>query len=61
MIELLQGLALVLVVEGVLWAVFPGAMRRAAAKAAESEDGVLRFGGLAFAATGVAAVWLLRG
>ncbi|HEX2527277.1 MAG TPA: DUF2065 domain-containing protein [Geminicoccus sp.] len=61
MMELLQGLALVLVVEGVLWALFPGAMRRAAQTAAASRDGALRFGGLVFAMVGVAAVWLLRG
>jgi uncharacterized protein YjeT (DUF2065 family) len=61
MMELIQGLALVLVVEGVLWALFPGMMRRAALTAASTEDGRLRFGGLTFAVAGVLAVWLLRG
>ena len=61
MMNLLQTLALVLAVEGILWTLFPGPMRRVAARAAESDEGMLRYGGLAFAVTGVVAVWLLRG
>ena len=61
MMNLLQTLALVLVVEGVLWTLFPTTMRRMAAKAADSDESMLRYGGLAFAVTGVVAVWLLRG
>ena len=58
--DLLTGLALVLVVEGVLWALFPGPMRQAAARAALLDTGRLRLGGLAFAALGVVLVWLIR-
>ena len=47
--DLLTALALVLVIEGVLYAAFPSGMRRAL----ES--------GLVAAAIGVAAVWLVRG
>ncbi|WP_027134068.1 DUF2065 domain-containing protein [Geminicoccus roseus] len=61
MMNFWQTLALVLVVEGVVWALFPTAMRRLAARAAETEEGALRYGGLAFAVTGVVVVWLLRG
>jgi uncharacterized protein YjeT (DUF2065 family) len=59
--DLLTALALVLVVEGVLWALFPDRMRQAAARASAMEDQKLRMGGLVFAALGVAAVWLIRG
>jgi hypothetical protein len=61
MIELFTLLALVLVVEGCLWALFPDAMRRAAARAMAMPTQTLRVGGLAFAVVGVLAVWLIRG
>lgn len=59
--DLLTAAALVLVLEGALWALFPGAMQRAAARAMTLELGILRTGGLAFAALGVFIVWLIRG
>jgi uncharacterized protein YjeT (DUF2065 family) len=61
MIDLATGLALVLVIEGVLWALFPGGMRDMASRAAAIEPTRLRAGGLAFAAIGVLIVWLIRG
>lgn len=60
MAELGTALALVLVIEGVLWALFPERMKQAAARAILLEDGSLRVGGLAFAVLGVALVWLIR-
>lgn len=53
--------ALVLVLEGALWALFPGGMKRAAAMAVSLPDGALRRTGLIAAVLGVVAVWLLRG
>ena len=53
-------LALVLVVEGVLWALFPEKMKQAAARAVLIDAGSLRLGGLAFAGVGVLLVWLIR-
>jgi hypothetical protein len=53
-------MALVLVIEGVLWALFPERMKQAAARAILLESGSLRAGGLAFAAFGVMLVWLIR-
>lgn len=61
MIDLGTGLALVLVVEGVLWALFPEVMKQAAARAMLMEPASLRLGGLAFASVGVLLVWLIRG
>ena len=58
--DLGTGLALVLVVEGVLWALFPETMKQAAALAVMLEVGRLRVGGLAFAVAGVLLVWLIR-
>jgi uncharacterized protein YjeT (DUF2065 family) len=58
--DLGTGLALVLVVEGVLWALFPDRMKQAAARAMMLESGPLRLGGLAFATLGVLLVWLIR-
>jgi uncharacterized protein YjeT (DUF2065 family) len=60
MAELGTALALVLVVEGVLWALFPEGMKQAAAKAVLMDVGPLRLGGLAFAGVGVLLVWLIR-
>jgi uncharacterized protein len=61
MTDLATALALVLVLEGVLWALFPDGMKQAAARAALLESGPLRAGGLAFAGLGVLLVWLIRG
>lgn len=59
--DLLTALALVLVVEGVLYSAFPSTMRRALVAAMAMPDSTLRGIGLAAAAIGVAAVWLIRG
>jgi uncharacterized protein len=61
MIDLATAVALVLVLEGLLWAVSPAAMKRAAALALELADEQLRLGGLLAVAVGVLLVWLLRG
>lgn len=61
MSDLVTGLALVLVLEGVLWALAPDGMKRAALMALGLENSQLRTGGLVVAATGVFLIWLLRG
>jgi uncharacterized protein YjeT (DUF2065 family) len=59
--DLLTAAALVLVLEGVLWALFPNGMKQAAARAIVLDSSVLRTGGLIFAVIGVFIVWLIRG
>jgi uncharacterized protein len=59
--DLLTALALVLVIEGALWCLAPGLMRRVIERAATSDPGTLRVGGLMFAVIGVVCVWLIRG
>ncbi len=59
--DLLTAAALVLVLEGVLWALFPNGMKQAAARALVLDSSVLRTGGLIFAGIGVFVVWLIRG
>ena len=54
-------LALVLVIEGIACALFPGAVRRGAAGVAATPESALRLGGLLAAALGVVGVWLARG
>lgn len=61
MTDLLTALGLVLVLEGLCYAVAPDGMRRLAALAAEMPAGQLRIAGLAAAALGVGFVWLIRG
>jgi uncharacterized protein len=61
MIDLATAVALILVLEGLLWAVLPGAMKRAVAMALALADEQLRLGGLVAAAAGVVLVWLVRG
>lgn len=58
--DLGTGLALVLVFEGILYALFPDGMKRAAARAMTVPPHVLRAAGLLSAALGVVFVWLLR-
>lgn len=61
MVDLATAVGLVLVLEGLLWAVSPGAMKRAAALALGMADEQLRLAGLAAVAVGVLLVWLVRG
>jgi len=57
--QVLAGIAVVLAVEGLLYALAPGAMRRAVAALAEMPEARLRAGGLAAAAIGIALAWVL--
>jgi uncharacterized protein YjeT (DUF2065 family) len=59
--DLGTALALVLVIEGILYAAFPERMIRAAQQAATVPPQVLRITGLSAACIGVVLVWLLRG
>jgi uncharacterized protein len=60
MTDLVTALALVLVLEGLLWALSPAAMKRAAALALTLANEHLRVGGVLAAALGVGLLWLLR-
>jgi uncharacterized protein YjeT (DUF2065 family) len=61
MTDLATAVALVLVLEGLLWALSPDAMKRAAALALGLANEQLRLGGLIAASLGVLLVWLVRG
>ncbi|HVC56049.1 MAG TPA: DUF2065 domain-containing protein [Stellaceae bacterium] len=58
--DLGTGLALVLVIEGILYALFPEGMKHVAARAMQVSPQILRAVGLLAAAMGVVIVWLLR-
>ena len=58
---LLQGVAVVLALEGMAYALAPAAMRRALAALAEAPDHRLRIGGLVAAVLGVGIAWALKG
>jgi uncharacterized protein len=58
--DLWTALALVLVIEGILYALFPEGMKRVAARAMTVPPQALRGAGLVAAAIGVVIVWLLR-
>jgi uncharacterized protein len=59
--DLLVGLGLVLVVEGLLWAAFPKAARRMLEVAVATPEPSLRIGGTIAILLGVLVVWLVRG
>ena len=61
MADFIAALGLVLVIEGLTFAAFPGATRRALAAMLESTDGNLRTAGVVAAVAGVALVWFVRG
>jgi uncharacterized protein YjeT (DUF2065 family) len=61
MIDFLAALGLVLVIEGLLFAAFPDAARRAVATIANTPDQTLRTTGIISAFIGLAVVWLVRG
>jgi uncharacterized protein YjeT (DUF2065 family) len=59
--DFLTALALVLVIEGGLYALFPEGMRRMMAQMQEIPENRLRVMGVIGAVAGVLGVWLLRG
>jgi len=59
--DLWTALALVLVIEGLVYAAFPGPMKRAVAMVLAMPNGALRASGLIGAAIGILLVWLIRG
>jgi hypothetical protein len=58
--DFLTALALILVIEGVVYALFPEVMRRLAARTMQTPGQSLRIGGLIAAFLGVILVWLMR-
>ncbi len=61
MAEFVVALGLVFVIEGLIFAAFPGFAKRLAASALESPEMSLRIAGIASAILGVVLIWLMRG
>lgn len=61
MSDLAVGVGLVLVIEGLLWALAPRFGRKMLAATAEVPESSLRLGGTLAVAAGVVIVWLVRG
>lgn len=60
MSDLFVGIGLVLVIEGLLWALAPGLGLRLLALATTTPEQQLRIGGAMAVAAGVLVVWLVR-
>lgn len=60
MVQLLIGVGLFFVIEGLVYSLAPGLLRRAAEQLPKISDGHLRVSGVAAIAIGVAIVWLAR-
>jgi uncharacterized protein YjeT (DUF2065 family) len=61
MSDFIVALGLVLAIEGLVFAAFPGAAKRIAANALETPDASLRMAGVVSALIGVFVIWLVRG
>lgn len=61
MVDLLVAVGLVLVIEGLLWALAPGFGRRMLDAASQMPESSLRMAGAGAVAAGVLIVWLVRG
>jgi uncharacterized protein len=61
MSDLVVAFGLVLVLEGLLWSLFPGLGRKLLEATAGASESSLRLAGAAAVAAGVAIVWLIRG
>ena len=61
MSDFVVALGLVMVIEGVIYAVFPASLKRMMTTALGMPESTLRAGGLVAAATGLFVVWLIRG
>ncbi|MGH6866477.1 MAG: DUF2065 family protein [Methyloceanibacter sp.] len=59
--DLAVAVGLVLVLEGLLWALAPGLGRKALEATGDVPESYLRFAGAIAVATGVLIVWLVRG
>ncbi len=59
--DMLIGLAFVFVIEGLIYALFPGGARKMAAQVQNIPESSLRVAGVVALAIGVVGVWLLRG
>ncbi len=60
MTDFLAALGLVLVFEGIAYALFPDTLRRAMAEMLMRPSPVVRWGGLLMAVIGVIVVWMVR-
>ncbi len=60
MSDLITAIGLVLVLEGLAYAVFPGGLKRMMSMAQSTPDEVLRRSGLIALALGVVIVWFVR-
>lgn len=58
--DFVTALGLVLVIEGAIYALMPGTMKRMMEQAQRIPDRVLRLAGLGAAVAGVALVWWIR-
>ncbi len=61
MSDLVVAIGLVLAIEGLIFAAFPGAAKRMAAQALDSPEASLRIAGVVSAILGVLLIWLVRG
>ncbi len=61
MLDFVVALGLVFVIEGLIFAAFPGNAKRAMTTVQETPDGTLRVIGIGSAVLGLLLVWLVRG
>ena len=61
MSDFVVAIGLVLAIEGLIFAAFPGVAKRLAANALESPESSLRIAGVVSAVLGIIIVWLVRG
>jgi uncharacterized protein YjeT (DUF2065 family) len=59
--DFIVAIGLVLALEGLLFAAFPGAAKQAMANVLETPDSILRTVGIASALIGIVVIWLVRG
>ena len=61
MYDFLAALGLVFMIEGLIFAAFPGPAKRAVASVLETPEATLRVIGIGSAVVGLLVVWLVRG
>jgi hypothetical protein len=61
MSDFLIALGLVFAIEGLVFAAFPGQVKRAMTQVLETPDAALRIVGIVSAVLGVTLIWLVRG
>ncbi len=60
MLDFVMGIGFALVIEGVLWGLFPALIIKAVMAMAQTDEKIMRYGGVVSVGLGVALIWYVQ-